>query len=86
MTALDRAVESTWAMVLARFVTPGLMALSLAVGTYYANRIEWLITEMINAKVAGADINARLSEVERRLNSRRSPISEVVRNNFGPRP
>ena len=49
-------------------------------------RLDLFLSRIQDMRDLQVSDHARLDEHERRLNSRHSPISEVVRNNFGPRP
>lgn len=81
MTTRD-AVESTLSLVLVRWVMPALMAANIAAGSYWANLIyerQELAFMKINSLTVTVDGEhaARINEIERRLNSRKSPISDV---------
>ena len=71
MNNLQRAVESTWALVLARFVVPVLLSTGLAVGTWYASRIEALFEQVVDLRLDQRETGVRVSEIERRLNAGR---------------
>lgn len=81
MTTRD-ALNSTVLLALARLGVPILLGINVAAGSYWANLIyerQELAFMQINAlrvRVEG-EYAARLTEIERRLNSRKSPISEV---------
>lgn len=86
MTKLEQAVESTWAHVLARFVTPLLASAILLLGGFVGNavlsEVKAMRADVNNALIKQENHSVRLSEIERRLNSRKSPIAEV-RGTYG---
>ncbi len=86
---LQHAVESTFAQVLARFVTPALLTAAIAMGGYIwrqetgrADRVESkldaALTQVHDLQVREAFRDAKMQDIERRLNSPRSPIAEVT--------
>ena len=90
MTTRD-ALNSTVFLALARLGVPVLLAGNIAAGSYWANviyeRQELAFMEINSLKVTvdGAHA-ARLTEIERRLNSRKSPISDRQELYFGSMP
>lgn len=75
MTKLEAAVESTWALVLARFVMPALLSFALGVGAWYASRIEALFEQVVDLRLDQRETSVRVSEIERRLNAVRPDAS-----------
>lgn len=85
MTTRD-AVESTLSLILVRWVLPGLVAMNMAVGSYWAKLIyerqELAFMRIGQVEVAQARDEVRIGEIERRLNSRKSPISDTVQSQW----
>jgi hypothetical protein len=72
MMKIQQAVESIWALVLARFVMPALLSFALGVGTWYAHRIEALFEQVVDLRLDQRETSVRVSEIERRLNARQA--------------
>ena len=84
------ALESTVFLALARVGVPILLAGNIAAGSYWANKLyerqDLAFMAIGDMRVVNADQGARLNEVERRLNSRRSPISAQIDAPYQPVP
>jgi hypothetical protein len=72
MTKIQQAVQSTWALVLARFEMPVLLSTGLAAGAWYGSRIEALFEQVVDLRLDQRETSVRVSEIERRLNARQA--------------
>lgn len=80
MTDLNTALESVAARFVTRVIVPVLLAGNLVAGAFWANLIHDTQIEqgatVIRLQILQGQTDVRVTELERRLNSRGGPISD----------